>query len=526
MNGTEAKPEQKDVLERVGWVLALLLLALRFFHLGGPLDDPHSWRQADTARASLEYARHGIDLLHPVVCWLGGHRILIFEFPLPEAMSALLQRTFGGGVVWDRVVDLAFYVVATVYLHAFVRLAAGARTAWIATLAWLAFPLGQFYSRAAHVDFAATAGAHALLYHGARTVRGGGWKHAAGAALAGVLAALIKAPYLIPLLGPLALVALSATAPAAVGGLAAALAITAVAFKLWRRHVDATNAQAPDWFFLPGYYKEVNPLWWYFGDWHQRFDRYAWWKIVHRLLTEVFTPPGVLLLFAAPLAAVRATMLRFGLRAITLAWCAGTLVYLLVFFPLNVIHNYYQIPFLAPAALLLALGFEAMWTRMRPAAVILFVLFLTMALIAPRKLSYYQVDWLRVEAGQEIDRRLPKGDLVIACDHASEYSDPRLLQRADRDGWSVAIPDLTPTLVAKLVAAGAKHVAIVTDPEHPALRAPDFLAAALTQRVAIHHLPILLGSVGGVPDTLGTLSLYDLPVPGAAAADSTGSPPR
>jgi len=254
--------------------------------------------------------------------------------------------------------------------------------AWIATLAWLAFPLGQFYSRAAHVDFAATAGAHALLYHGTRTARGGGWGHAAGAAAAGVLAALIKAPYLIPLLGPLALVALSASAPAALAGLAVALGITAVAFKLWRRHVDATNAQAPDWFFLPGYYKEVNPLWWYFGDWHQRFQRYAWWKIVHRLLNEVFTPPGVLLAFAAPLAAVRATVLRFGLRTITAAWCAGTLVYVLVFFPLNVIHNYYQIPFLAPAALLLALGFEAMWTRVRPVAVILFVLFLAMAVIA------------------------------------------------------------------------------------------------------------------------------------------------
>lgn len=516
MSGTEAKPEQ-DVLEPLAWVVAGLLLALRLFHLGGPLDDPHSWRQADTARASLEMARHGVDLLHPVVCWLGGHRILIFEFPLPEAMSALLQRGFGGGVVWDRVVDLAFYVVATVYLHLFVRLAAGARVAWVATIAWLAFPLGQFYSRAAHVDFAATAGAHALLFHGARTARGGGGGHAAGATVAGVLAALIKAPYLIPLLGPLALVALSAAGPMALGGLAAALAVTAVAFKLWRRHVDAVNAQAPDWDFLPGYYKEVNPLWWYFGDWHQRLQPGAWWKVVRRLINEVFTPPGVLLAFAAPLAAVRATVLRSGLRAITVAWCAGTLAYLLVFFPLNVIHNYYQVPFLAPAALLVALGFEAMWTRMRLAGVALLVLFLAMAVIAPRKLGYYAVDWQRVEAGKEIDARLPKGDLLIACDHDSQYSDPRLLDRADRDGWSVAIPDLTPSLVSKLVAAGAKHVAIVTDAEHPQLRAPDFLAAARTVELPVVH--------GG--KTLGTLTLYDLPAAGfGAAADSTGGAPR
>jgi len=123
-----------------------------------------------------------------------------------------------------------------------------------------------------------------------------------------------------------------------------------------------------------------------------------------------------------------------------------------------------------------------------------------------------------VEAGKEIDGRLPKDDLVIACDHASEYSDPRLLQRADRDGWSVAIPDLTPSLVAKLVAAGAKHVAIVTDPDHPELRAPEFLAASRTLETPVVH--------GG--KTLGTLALYDLSAAHAAgaAADSARSTPR
>ena len=482
---------------------ALLLLALRLLHLGGPLDDPHAWRQCDTARASIEFARHGIDLLHPAVCWLGAHRILIFEFPLPEAMSALLQRAFGPGVVWDRIVDLAFFVVATVYLHAFVRLIAGARPAWIATLAWLAFPLGQFYSRAAHVDFAAIAGAHALLFHATRTARGGGWGHAAGALAGGVLAALVKAPYLLPLIGPLALVGLSVTGPMAFGALAVAGVVTIAAFELWRRHVDATNALAPDWYFLPGYYKEVNPLWWYFGDWHQRLQPHAWWKVVHRSITEILTPPGVLLAFAAPIAPLRAMALRFGARAIAVAWCAGTLLYVLVFFPLNVIHNYYQMPLLGPAALLVALGFEAMWARVRLAAVALFALFLVMAVLAPKDLGYYQVDWLRVEAGREIAQRLPAGDLVIACDHDSQYSDPRLLDRADRNGWSVAIPDLTPALVSKLVAAGARHVAIVTDPAHPALHVPDFLAPARTQVLPVVH----------DGHALGTLALYDLPAP-------------
>jgi hypothetical protein len=207
-----------------------VLFVPRLFHLRGPLDDPHSWRQCDTVGYSLDFARRGLDLLHPAVSWLGAHRTLIFEFPLPEAMSALLYRAFGAGPHWDRVVGLLFFAVATVYLHAFVRWAAGARTAWLTTLAWLAFPLGQFYSRAAHVDFAATAGAHALLYHGARAARERSWPHAAAAAAGGALAALIKAPYLIPVLGPLGLLALSASGIGGLALLGGALVVTAGCF--------------------------------------------------------------------------------------------------------------------------------------------------------------------------------------------------------------------------------------------------------------------------------------------------------
>lgn len=487
------------------WIAAALLVALRLPHLTGPLDDPHSWRQADTARYSLEFARHGIDLAHPAVCWLGAHRTLIFEFPLPEAISALAQRGFGTGEHWDRIVGLAFFLVATFYLHAIVRVVANGRTAWLATLAWLAFPLGQFYSRAAVVDLAATAGAHALLFHAARVAQGGSRWHVAGGALGGALAAMIKAPYLLPILGPLALVALGVSGMSAWVGFALAMLVTFTAFRLWRGWVDVVNARAPDWNFLPGYYKEVNPLWWYFGEVKQRFEVAAWLKVARRLLTEVATPPGVVMAFAAPLAAIRGAAQRFGARAFGVAWAAGTLLYLLVFFPLNVIHNYYQIPFLAPAALLVALGFEVMWERARLVAAVVMLLFLFMAATGPSRLGYYRVDWLRVEAGRMIDRAVPKDALVVACDHASGYSDPRLLHRADRFGWSLAIPDLTPERVEKLRSLGATSIAIVTSPEHPELRAPDFLAPMRSSEQPILH----------DGRRLGTLALYALAPPPA-----------
>ena len=43
----------------------MLLVGARFLHLTGPIDDPHSWRQCDTAHYSLDFFRNGIDLLRP-----------------------------------------------------------------------------------------------------------------------------------------------------------------------------------------------------------------------------------------------------------------------------------------------------------------------------------------------------------------------------------------------------------------------------------------------------------------------------
>jgi hypothetical protein len=484
------------------WAAAGALVLARLPHLGGPLDDPHSWRQCDTVVYSLNFSRHGIDLLHPAVCWLGAHRTLIFEFPIVEALSALLYRVTGPDPVADRLVALGFYLVATAYFLRIVRRLAGHRPAWLATLVWLALPLGQFYSRAAHVDFAATAFTHALLYHGIRAFELRSTPHALVAAVAGALAAMIKAPYVLPVLAPLALAGFAVPTLATLVLAGVSLGGTALAFALWRHHVDAVNAAAPDWSFLPGYYKEVNPLWWYFGDLRQRFEAAPWIKLARRLVFDVATPLGALAALAGlgwndrRTSTSRAEPMRLEARAFALVWLAGALLYLAVFFPLNVIHNYYQIPFLAPVALLAGLGLDRVWRRHAVAGAVAVAIVVAGAFWTVRSLGYYRVDWLRVEAGREIGARVPRGELVVASDHGSGYSDPRLLARADREGWSLAIPDLTPGRLDTLAALGARWVAVVTDRDHPDLAAPAFLSTRRVASVPLQHAGSPLGTLG------------------------------
>jgi 4-amino-4-deoxy-L-arabinose transferase-like glycosyltransferase len=475
------------------WAAAAALLALRLPHLSGPLDDPHSWRQCDTAVCSLRFYRDGIDLLHPTVCWLGAHRTLIFEFPLVEALSALVARATHPGPTADRLVALGFFALASVYFHLIVRRLAGRRPAWLATLVWMALPLSQFYSRAAHVDFAATAFTHVLVYHLLRGFERRSLAHALVGGAGGALAAMIKAPIVLPVLAPLALVLLAAPALATFGLAALALGVTAIAFAVWRRHVDAVNAAAPDWSFLPGYYKEVNPLWWYFGAAHQRLEAASWGRLVRRLLFDLGWRDR-------RTSTTRVPAVPVGARAFGLAWLAGALLYLLVFFPLNVIHNYYQIPFLAPVALLAGLGLDWIWRLNRTAGIAALAVLVAGALVTVHALGYYRVDWLRVEAGQAIESQVPAGELVVAADYASGYSDPRLLARADRDGWSLAVPDLTPDRLARLQTLGARWVAVVSDPGHPGLAPPAFLDPRhVSHRGLVHQ-----------GQELGAIDLFDL----------------
>jgi hypothetical protein len=487
--------------------LVTAMLALRLPHLSGPVDDPHSWRQSDTAYYALSLYRDGFDLLRPRICWSGDHDVLALEFPLPEAITALLYRLLGFDHLWARLVTLAFYTGSLVYLWLIVDQVATRRLAWLTAFAYALSPLSIFYSRAIHIDFCAVFSGHAMLYHWLRGFEHGRPIHVFLGALWGSLGFATKAPYVFYLYLPLGITLWQKRVwRKPYRWWLAALGLPLVAFFLWRWNVSLVNADKPA---LDIYPKFVERLDWYFGSLEQRLDIKNWLVLLQRLIFDVVNPVGLLLLAWGAYMWVRGA--RPARPWFLESWALGVLCYVAVFFNLNWAHNYYQIPLVAITSVVIGICLDRFLDERPPAGPILAVAL--MAALAGTSLwytsrVYYKVDWRAVQAGRAIEQHTSRDDLIVTYlyDDNFEYSDPRLLYRARRRGWSIQPQDITLQRIAVYAAEGGRFLAIVESEPDPRIT-PPWLQVLDGERFPLRH----------DGQDLGTLHIYDLSTLPAAA---------
>jgi 4-amino-4-deoxy-L-arabinose transferase-like glycosyltransferase len=369
-------------------------------------------------------------------------------------------------------VTLAFFLLSAWCLHGLVReIWARGIAAWT-LLAYLGMPLALFYSRAVHIDFPALAFAHAMAWCWARAVLRGSRRWLLFGVVLAIPAVLIKAPYAATLLLPLVAVGLRSPHWRRLVPVLPVVVIPALVFVLWQRHSLAINAAAPDWSFIPTYRRFVDNSHWYYGEWRQRLDLERWSAVASRLVFE-----GVGLLGLIP--ACAGGCLVFAQRRLwpVAAWLAGLGLYVVVFFNLNVVHNYYQIPWLAPLALCLVVGLgwvAGVLTRSAVAASrLMMVLLLACAAlwVAHAERYYYAVPVEYLEVAALVNDHTPEDALVVVAFRGLDPRAPHILYPAHRDGWSIPERDLTPDLLERLQQEGATHLAMAWTkaPPDPAL---------------------------------------------------------
>jgi len=436
------------------YISILLLIFYRFFHFDEMLDSPHTWRQSDTANYIWDFYNNGINLLTPAVCWMGGHKTLLLEYPLPEAIVSIIYKIFGPYHLVARSFFFVSFLVSALYLFKIIKLLMHEKLAQVSTVIYLALPISLFFSRTLHIDFFVIALTHAFFYYGYKGVRD---KRYISLVIAGLLALIgipIKSPYFLTVLFPMIFLSIK-EGTWRYGLTHSYLLLPAIIiFVLWQQHVHATNSLIPDWQFIKGFSKFTDNNSWYFGTLKQRMSITEWYKLWQRFSNEILGSIGLILFIPSLILSFRNKAHRF-----VVFWLFGAIVYLMIFFNLNAIHNYYQIPFIAPIAILLGIGIYTLETylKFKQAITILAVFLIGFESISYANKHYYKVQHAHMQIGEVVNAQTKADELSIITFHEMDSKCPNFLYAAKRNGWQIANAGVHPNVIDKLIEEGAQY---------------------------------------------------------------------
>jgi 4-amino-4-deoxy-L-arabinose transferase-like glycosyltransferase len=277
-------------------IVAMLAVGLlvRLPNLNAPLLAISSFRQTETAYPALIYHQQGINLLFPQLPVLGKPWQVPFEFPLFQAMAAVLMN-LGGAADWAmRVSSVICFVATAVAVWGLVRHLSTRTAAGFAVLVFLASPFNVWWSRASMIEYMATAFSVGYVWAGMIWIDNRQRRFAVLAIVLGSLAMLVKVTSAVFWMVPLLLYWGARSRPPWRPWLRERLRTSAVLFAipliaavLWTHHADDIKAASPATSWLTS-----EALFGFnFGSVGQRLDPHQWSKIIHPLDTLVTGMP-------------------------------------------------------------------------------------------------------------------------------------------------------------------------------------------------------------------------------------------
>lgn len=501
-------------MKRFDYIILLLgfLLALtpRLASLSGPLDEP-MWRQADTSYMALRMMdEFPPDFLHPKAPYRGTNDVKAAEFPIYPALVAMTYKAVGHeSLPLARLVTLLLFAGALWFFWATIKLICGARVAVYAALCYSLIPLGIFYSRAINPDYLIICASHALWYAALRFFENRKFRWFLVATVGATLAFLMKAPYAFYFALPVAVWVLwerNAWRPSTFLWMVA-LSILPILGALWFNHQRiAMESGFTESLIYPMKWTSESLNARFFGTLQQRLNPLYLKHAAKRIFWISATPVGLLLSAFAPF--VARSILTYRAKWTVFALCIGVLLYIETVFPMFArAHDYYQLPVLAPVAVLS--GVTLSWIRgLRFGRTLVVVALL--CLIAVSAWGYFRIgpyvaggrygaiDWQRVKAGEAIRSFTSTNDIVLSVTYgrSTGWSDPRILTVANRVGWAIQARDLDDKNLAMFIKEGATVAAVLVTPEEESREeelAP--FAAYPRQRIPLDHETEEIGSV-------------------------------
>jgi hypothetical protein len=406
----------------------------RLIHLDSTVIGWHSWRQADTAAMARNFHETGEGIFYPRADWGGGGYVET-EFQLYTYTVSLLYSVFGVHEAIGRLVSVIMSLLAILGLYLLTRRFHDERTALIAATIYAVIPLSLFYGRAFMPEPTLIAAIIWGLFFFDRWRSEGRIIDGVLAWLAVTLAVLLKIPTLYIGL-PLFFIAWTNSGSARRVLLAPSLWLFALGLfvitALWYTHAHSL-------------YKLSGNT---FGIWTGSTDKWGNYSslLTFKFYNDVFfksiaerhlTWPGMLVFIYG------LTIKRRNRRDwMAEVWLVSVIVYILVVNKGNQVHEYYQLPFIPPAVMVMSRGLGRMWKSItdpeqshRRLSIVLPALLVTgiLLLSGMRYVSLVsgEADREIIEFADEAKKYIPENAFVLDVSDGN----PVMLYLLHRKGW-------------------------------------------------------------------------------------------
>jgi hypothetical protein len=300
---------------------------------------------------AVAYARSEIDLLRPIIIGANVNGAPTpLEFPLWQALTAMLMKAFGLWLGWGNVTSLFFHLATLWPIFQLAKRMFSARAGWWAMIFFAVQPLSFVWGGMASADAMSAALAVWFVYLACRMMQSGhpGWWCAS--LLVGCLSSTTKAPFFLVagLTTFLWLLKEHRRASRAWLQLTSVGMISVVAFWIWNHHANNCYEQAELPYYDLRIGKNASIMAWWFGDASSRLNLKSWIRGAWRASIVLTGSLGMMVLPLIGWFLNGGTLLRL--------WVGAAVGAVLIFTNLVLVHWHYYYIFSAPLALLAARG--------------------------------------------------------------------------------------------------------------------------------------------------------------------------
>lgn len=419
-------------------VILVVALVVRLYKIDNPVADWHSWRQADTASVTENFATKGLNLLMPTYHDLSniptggpenpnGYRMV--EVPFYNALHLGFFRLIPsiGIDMAGRLTSVILSLVSIALLYLIANKLSGFFVAILSVLFMSILPFSVFYSRVILPEPLMIVSLLASFWFLLKTTETKRVSKRVNLLISAVflsVAIMVKPFVLFFTLPHLAILFRSwANKEISFFDLVSYAIVSLVPFSLWRKHIAQYPAGIPasEWLYNEGGIR-FRPAWfrWLFGERIGKLILGSW---------------GTTLLALGIVAKPTKEGITYWL------WGIGILLYFSVIAGGNVRHDYYQaiiIPFicvfLAKGTVLLMSLTRSTYSRFLTLIMTIFVIVFTIGMSWYDVKGYYQINNPAiVEAGKAVDALTPKDAKVIA----PYNGDTAFLYQTRRSGWPI-----------------------------------------------------------------------------------------